>query len=189
MRRPSAPPHIPIRTPAVAATDLRAAEGAAGIGRREARYATQRGRPEVSSAHPRHGRAGCASASRRANHRRGASLGGRIPLRAPAVGATDHGRLYWVRFFRAGALENHEYAGTIKRAFLLQEPIEITCSTADGSSTSQAGTVSPLPRLCNPDALRDTSLDLPSTLASPVHQDRLDASQQPQHGSPARYHS
>jgi hypothetical protein len=48
------PARIPLRAPAVAATDhgRRAPGRAAGIGRREARYATQPGHPEVSSGAP-----------------------------------------------------------------------------------------------------------------------------------------
>jgi hypothetical protein len=59
---------IPIRTPAVAATDhgRRAQEQAADIRLRDARYATQLGDPEVMDpAQLRRARAGCASASRR----------------------------------------------------------------------------------------------------------------------------
>ena len=57
---------FPIRPPAVAATDRgRRAPGlAAGIGRREARYATHPGAGGYRPAQLRYGRAGCASASR-----------------------------------------------------------------------------------------------------------------------------
>jgi len=54
MLAPSAPRASLIRTPAVAATDSgrRARELAGGVGRREARYATEPGHPEVSPGAP-----------------------------------------------------------------------------------------------------------------------------------------
>ena len=95
----------------------RAPERAAGIGRREARYATRPCHPDLTvPAHSRHGRAGCASAYRRrgraptlvddghwqtarhppagpaTGHGRSAFRPPRTPIRTPAVRAKDHGR-------------------------------------------------------------------------------------------------
>jgi hypothetical protein len=63
---PSAPPHIPIRPPAVAATGYGAAGGGTGRRQRAARSALchpTRARGIYRPEQPRHGRAGCASAS------------------------------------------------------------------------------------------------------------------------------